>query len=104
MDFIRKKVAGKRVRLKEEKYDLDLTYITPRIVAMSYPAEKLLQKIYRNDITTVSNYLKEKHQDNYWVYNLSGIGYDTTPFNKKCSIHQWKDHHSPALVLLAELC
>ena len=42
MDFIREKVAGKRVRLREDKYNLDLTYITPRIVAMSYPAEKLL--------------------------------------------------------------
>ena len=49
-EFIKKKVAGKRIRHYEGEYKLDLTYITPRIVAMSYPAEKLLQKIYRNDI------------------------------------------------------
>jgi len=71
---------------------------------MSYPAENLFQKIYRNDIDTVSQFLKDKHNDKYWVYNLSGIGYDTTPFNRNVSIHQWKDHHSPTLVLLAELC
>ena len=71
---------------------------------MSYPAERLIQKIYRNDINTVSTYLKERHQDNYWVYNLSGIPYDHAPFNGKVSIWQWEDHHSPTLRLLAEAC
>jgi phosphatidylinositol-3,4,5-trisphosphate 3-phosphatase/dual-specificity protein phosphatase PTEN len=38
MNWIRKKVSGKRNRLKEGEYDLDITYITDRIMAMSYPA------------------------------------------------------------------
>ena len=37
-NIVRKAVSGKRNRLNENGYDLDLTYITPRIVAMSFPA------------------------------------------------------------------
>ena len=67
---------------------------------MSYPAENFFQKTYRNDINDVSKFLKEKHGDKYFVYNLSGIGYDTTPFNDNVGVYQWKDHHSPTMVLL----
>ena len=38
MNAIRSKVSGKRKRIKDGSYDLDLTYITDKIVAMSYPA------------------------------------------------------------------
>ena len=57
-NMIRKKVSGKRNRLKTDGYNLDITKITPRILAMSYPASNKMQKFYRNDIMEVSNYLK----------------------------------------------
>jgi len=38
MNWIRKKVSGKRRRFIENGYDLDITYITNRILAMSFPA------------------------------------------------------------------
>ena len=41
-NLIRSKVSGKRIRLKEGQYNLDLSPITPRILAMSYPAENFL--------------------------------------------------------------
>lgn len=51
---IKKMVSGKRHRIVEEingkKYDLDLTYITDRIVGMSFPASSFKEKMYRNDI------------------------------------------------------
>ena len=103
-NFIRTVVSGKRIRLKEDGYDLDISYITPRILAMSYPAERFVQKIYRNDINTVAQYMNEKHSTKYWIFNLSGIEYDAKPFGGRASVYQWLDHHSPTLLLLLQIC
>jgi len=35
---MRKVVGGPKNRINEEKYDLDLTYITDRVIAMAFPA------------------------------------------------------------------
>ena len=49
MDFIREIISGKKNRFIQDKYNLDLTYITPRIIAMSYPASGI-ESLYRNPI------------------------------------------------------
>ena len=41
-NVIRKMVSGQRNRFTDEDYNLDLTYITPRIIAMSFPAGKFI--------------------------------------------------------------
>ena len=41
-NFLRGLVSGKKIRYKEGEFDLDLTYITPRIIAMSFPASETL--------------------------------------------------------------
>ena len=41
-NFLRNLVSGKKIRYKEDGHDLDLTYVTPRIVAMSFPASDTL--------------------------------------------------------------
>jgi len=38
MDSIRKLVSGNRRRFTEDNVNLDLSYITPNIIAMSYPS------------------------------------------------------------------
>lgn len=49
MNYIREKVSGKKKRFIKEGYNLDLTYVTKRIIAMSYPGEGL-EGLYRNPI------------------------------------------------------
>lgn len=104
MNIIRRIVSGQRNRLMEGEFDLDLTYITPRIVAMSFPASEFYQKLYRNSIESVSKFLEEKHEANYFVYNMSGNKYDESPFNGQVLTADWEDHHSPTIQLLFQVC
>jgi phosphatidylinositol-3,4,5-trisphosphate 3-phosphatase/dual-specificity protein phosphatase PTEN len=38
MKALRAAVSGSRVRFTQDGFDLDLTYITPKLIAMGYPA------------------------------------------------------------------
>ena len=51
------KVSADKCRLRDESFDLDLTYITDRIIAMSFPADGY-EKAYRNDIDEVATFLR----------------------------------------------
>ena len=53
MDSIRKLVSGNRRRFTEDNINLDLTYITSNIMAMSYPSSGM-ESMYRNPIEKVS--------------------------------------------------
>lgn len=82
MDLLKTIVSGKKRRFIDRKYNLDLSYITPRIIAMAYPATGL-ESVYRNSITKVSNFLKERHRSNFFVFNLSGKKYDNSKFENR---------------------
>ncbi len=57
VESLRKLVSGNRRRFHDENFSLDLTYITPnRLIAMSYPASSIFEKVYRNSIDEV-NYI-----------------------------------------------
>lgn len=64
-------MSGKRYRYKKDGFNLDLTYITPRVVGMSFPAHSIKEKVYRNDIDVVVKFFQQKHNNNYKVYNMS---------------------------------
>jgi hypothetical protein len=82
-----------------------LSYITPFVVAMGFPAGELIEKIYRNDVNDVSSYLDVKHRDCYKVYNMCGRKVLEEKFhNRVFKTEQWKDHHSPQLITLFEVC
>ncbi|CAD8055079.1 unnamed protein product [Paramecium sonneborni] len=104
MDYLREKVSGKKNRLKQGNFNLDLTYITKRIIAMSMPGEGI-QGIYRNPIDQVAQYLNERHKEEYFIFNLSGKNYDESKFKGQIfKDYFWKDHHSPSLNVLFDIC
>ena len=80
MNFLRELVSQDKVRYMDDEFNLDLTYITPKIVAMAYPADGL-ESMFRNKITDVSLFLKTKHSENFLVINCSNRKYDYTYFN-----------------------
>lgn len=82
MNYVRTLVSGKKLRFQDRKYNLDLSYITPRLIAMAFPGSGF-EKIIRNSIDEVSLFLNERHGSNYLVINLSGKKYDKEKFNNK---------------------
>jgi len=101
---LRKAVSGKRNRLKQHGYDLDITYITQRILAMSFPASNNTQKLYRNNIVTVAKFLDERHSNSYSIFNVSNRDVDEPKFHNRVYSYPWEDHHSPSLSVLFECC
>jgi phosphatidylinositol-3,4,5-trisphosphate 3-phosphatase/dual-specificity protein phosphatase PTEN len=103
MDILRKLVSGKKNRYKDKEYNLDLTYITPRIIAMSIPGQGV-HKVYRNSIDSVSSFLNERHRGFYKILNLSGMKYDYKKFDNKVFDYPWQDHYPPPIELLFKAC
>lgn len=54
-------------------YDLDMSYITDRLLAMSFPAERM-RAMYRNPLWQVKSVLEMRHQGHYKV-SLFSIPY-----------------------------
>jgi len=66
---------------------------------MSYPASGF-EKVYRNNISDVANFLKLKHGSHYKVFNMSGRQYEFSKFEGKVETFDWQDHHSPPIHIL----
>ena len=81
--LLREMVSGNKFRYKDDYYNLDLTYITPRIIAMSLPAEGIISSTYRNELSEVAQFLHEHHSENYLVINLSMKKYSYDKFKGK---------------------
>lgn len=62
-------VSKKKKRFTEDGFDLDLTYITPRIIAMGFPSTGAEAR-YRNPMPEVQKLLNSRHPGHYRVYNL----------------------------------
>ena len=64
--LLRHLVSGDKKRYIANGFDLDLTYITPRILAMALPASGF-HAIYRNNEQHVAQFMNTRHADRYLV-------------------------------------
>jgi phosphatidylinositol-3,4,5-trisphosphate 3-phosphatase and dual-specificity protein phosphatase PTEN len=81
--LVRKIVAGPKNKTPYQDQELDLTYITDRLIAMAYPASGMLEKTFRNSIDDVAGYLNEYHPHNYLIVNVSSRPYDYAKFENR---------------------
>lgn len=87
----------------EEGYELDLTYVTERIIAVSFP-QACTEETYLHNLKDVTRMLKSKHADNYLVINLSEKRHDLTKMNPKTLDTGWPDLHAPPLDKICTIC
>lgn len=87
----------------EDSHELDLTYVTERIIAVSFPAS-CSEESYLHSLQEVTRMLKSKHGDNYLVLNLSEKRYDLTKLNPKIMDVGWPELHAPPLDKMCTIC
>ncbi|XP_057345260.1 phosphatidylinositol 3,4,5-trisphosphate 3-phosphatase TPTE2-like isoform X2 [Manis pentadactyla] len=93
----RRMVSENKRRYKKDGFDLDLTYITECIIAMSFPSSGKMS-FYRNPIKEVARFLNTKHRNHYQVYNLcSERDYDPKYFHYRVHRIMINDHNVPSL-------
>ena len=96
-------VSKKKNRFCYDGFDLDLTYITTRIIAMGMPSSNL-EGLYRNPMEEVQKFLNARHNEHYKVYNLcEERGYPKNSFYKQ-EVYPFKDHEAPPLNLMKSFC
>lgn len=103
---LKRLVSKKKHRIQNEYFDLDMAYITPRILAMGYPSTGC-ESIYRNSLVDARFFLDRYHKD-YKVYNLcleKGRIYNKEVFKgKKVGLFPFMDHEPCPIKLMLELC
>ncbi|XP_072254025.1 tensin-1 isoform X8 [Leuresthes tenuis] len=87
----------------EENYELDLVYITERIISVSFPSS-VEEQSYAANLREVASMLRSKHGHNYLLFNLCEKRYDISQLNPKVLDFGWPDHHAPALDKICSIC
>mmetsp|Transcript_89 Transcript_89/g.154 ORF Transcript_89/g.154 Transcript_89/m.154 type:complete len:651 (+) Transcript_89:37-1989(+) len=101
---VRHYAAQGRLRYRKDGFDLDLAYVTSRIIAMSFPG-KGLGRTFRNKFAHVNKFLNTKHPGHFRIYNLCGEPkLKDNGFTEQTIKFGCPDHSPPPMQLLWNLC
>ena len=67
--FMKQLVSKDKTRFCYDGFDLDLTYITTRIIAMGFPSSSI-EGLYRNPLEEVQKFFNTRHPSHYKIYNF----------------------------------
>ncbi|XP_043555371.1 putative tyrosine-protein phosphatase auxilin isoform X2 [Chiloscyllium plagiosum] len=85
------------------KGELNISYITSRIIVISYPAEGV-ELSFKNQIDDVRSFLDSRHLDHYTIFNLSQKSYRSAKFHNRISECSWPARQAPSLHNLYAVC
>nr|DBA24709.1 TPA: hypothetical protein GDO54_012331 [Pyxicephalus adspersus] len=86
-----------------EEGELDLTFITERIISVSF-SSKCSNETYLQNLQEVTQMLKLKHGDNYLVLNISEKSCELSRLNTKVMDMGWPELHAPPLDKMCSIC
>eukprot|EP00051_Salpingoeca_urceolata_P003355 m.57167 g.57167 ORF g.57167 m.57167 type:complete len:337 (-) comp12707_c1_seq1:289-1299(-) len=98
-------VSKKKRRFRKDGFDLDLVYVTDRIVAMGFPSTGT-EAFYRNPLSAVQKFLRGRHEEHFRIYNLCvepERQYPETLFPSVAK-YPFADHNAPPFELLEQFC
>ena len=99
-------VSKKKRRLQTELFDLDMCYITKRIIGMGFPSTGC-ETFYRNSLSETKSFLDKYHQE-YKIYNLCIEKNRIYPKNyfldKKVALFPFNDHAPCPIKLILDFC
>uniref|UniRef100_A0AAY4BD09 Tensin 1 n=1 Tax=Denticeps clupeoides TaxID=299321 RepID=A0AAY4BD09_9TELE len=88
---------------KARESEVDLVYITERIISLSFTGCSD-DHSYTSHLKDVVSMLRNKHGEHYLLLNLSERRNDLTKLNPKVLDFGWSDHHAPALDKICAIC
>ncbi|XP_072301426.1 tensin-1-like [Eucyclogobius newberryi] len=95
--------SGSLLQALEESVELDLLYITERIISVSFSGA-VEEPSYSAHLREVASMLRSKHGHNYLLFNLSEKRFDISQLHPKVLDFGWPDHHAPALDKICSIC
>ena len=101
--FIKSLVSRKKARFCYDGFDLDLTYITMKIIAMGLPSTSI-ESLYRNSMEDVKRFFNKRHPKHHKIYNLcEEKNYPKNTFYQQ-GYYPFPDHEAPPLNSLMPFC
>ena len=105
-NIFKRLVSKKKRRLQTPDYDLDMAYITERVIGMGFPATGC-ETFYRNSLVDLKAYLDRYHGE-YKIYNLCIEKERIYPkhfwINKKVGLFPFNDHAPCPIKLILDFC
>lgn len=105
-NIFKRLVSKKKRRLQTEFYDLDMCYITKRVIGMGFPSTGC-ETFYRNSLIDTIGFLQRYHQD-YKIYNLCIEKKRIYPKDffpgKKVALFPFNDHAPCPIKLILDFC
>jgi cyclin G-associated kinase len=87
------------------KGEVDVTYITSRLIVMSCPTEGIESAAFGNNIDQIREAIEAKHGKAYRIYNLANRVYKKEKFGQVIDLGmQLAPNRAPPISLMCKLC